>query len=265
MELCDPPGVNVTMLEADRLTKYYSGVAAIRDVSFSVQPGQVLGYLGPNGSGKSTTVKLLTGLLEPTSGRILYQGASIHDHLIEFRRTLGYVPEEAHVYSYLTGSEFLALIGRLRGIPERLLQRRIDDLLDIWGLRDALHTTLASYSKGMRQKVLISAALLHNPRVIILDEPDAGLDVTALLVLRASVARLAAQGRIILYSSHVLPTVESICSDVVILHEGQVVANDTIGRLRDLMSLPSLEQVFRKLAVHTDVEATADRLIGAIS
>jgi len=253
------------MLQADRLTKYYSGIPAIRDVSFSVQPGQVMGYLGPNGSGKSTTVKLLTGLLEPSSGSVRYNGASISDQLIEFRRELGYVPEEAHVYSYLTGPEFLSLIGRLRNLPEALLQRRIADLLEIWGLTDARHTQLASYSKGMRQKVLISAALLHNPKVIILDEPDAGLDVTALLVLRAVVARLAAQGRVVMYSSHVLSTVEAICSDVVILHDGQIVANDTIGRLRDLMSLPSLEQVFRKLAVHTDVEGTAERLIGAIS
>ena len=253
------------MLQADRLTKYYAGIAAIRDVSFSVQPGQVLGYLGPNGSGKSTTVKLLTGLLEPTSGRVVYQGQPIQDNLIEFRRVLGFVPEEAHVYSYLTGPEFLALIGRLRNIAERVLQQRIGDLLEIWGLTDARYTTLASYSKGMRQKILISAALLHNPRILILDEPDAGLDVTALLVLRAVVARLAAQSRIVLYSSHVLSTVESICSDVVILHEGQVVAHDTVGRLRDLMSLPTLEEVFRKLAVHTDVEGTADRLIGAIS
>jgi ABC-2 type transport system ATP-binding protein len=253
------------MLQADRLTKYYAGIAAIRDVSFSVQPGQVLGYLGPNGSGKSTTVKLLTGLLEPTSGRVVYQGQPIQDGLVEFRRVLGFVPEEAHVYSYLTGPEFLALIGRLRNIPERVLQQRIGDLLEIWGLTDARYTTLASYSKGMRQKILISAALLHNPRILILDEPDAGLDVTALLVLRAVVARLARQGRIVLYSSHVLSTVESICSDVVILHEGQVVAHDTVGRLRDLMSLPSLEEVFRKLAIHTDVDGTADRLIGAIS
>jgi ABC-2 type transport system ATP-binding protein len=253
------------MLQADRLTKYYSGIPAIRDVSFSVQPGQVMGYLGPNGSGKSTTVKLLTGLLEPSSGSVLYNGTSISSQLVEFRRELGYVPEEAHVYSYLTGPEFLSLIGRLRSLPEPLLQRRIADLLEIWGLTDARHTQLASYSKGMRQKVLISAALLHNPKVIILDEPDAGLDVTALLVLRAVVARLAAQGRVVMYSSHVLSTVEAICSDVVILHDGLIVANDTIGRLRDLMSLPSLEQVFRKLAVHTDVEGTAERLIGAIS
>jgi ABC-2 type transport system ATP-binding protein len=132
-------------------------------------------------------------------------------------------------------------------------------------LQDAVHAPMSAYSKGMRQKILISAALLHNPRILILDEPDAGLDVTALLVLRAVVARLAAEGRIVLYSSHVLSTVESICSDVVILHQGQVVAHDTVGRLRDLMSLPSLEEVFRKLAVHTDVDGTADRLIGAIS
>jgi ABC-2 type transport system ATP-binding protein len=253
------------MLQVERLTKYYAGIPAIRDVSFAVRPGQVLGYLGPNGSGKSTTIKLLTGLLEPSSGRVLFDGTPILDQLMDFRRVLGYVPEEAHVYSYLTGAEFLELVGRLRCIPERRLRPRIDELLDIWGLADARYTTLASYSKGMRQKVLISAALLHDPRVLILDEPDAGLDVTALLVLRAVVARMAARGCLVMYSSHVLSTVEAVCSDVVILHDGQVVAHDAIGRLRSLMSLPSLEDVFRKLAVHTDVEGTADRLIEAIA
>jgi ABC-2 type transport system ATP-binding protein len=253
------------MLQADRLTKYYGGSAAVRDVSFTVAPGQVLGYLGPNGSGKSTTVKLLTGLLEPTSGRVLFNGTPIRDCLLEYRSLLGYVPEEPHVYGYLTGPEFLTLIGRLRGVPAHVLEDRIDQLLQIWGLTDARYASLGSYSKGMRQKILISAALLHNPRIVIFDEPDAGLDVTAMLVLRSIVHRLAGDGRIILYSSHVISTVEQLCSDVVILHDGTVVAHDTAGRLRDLMSLPSLEAVFRRLAVHTDVDGTAARLIDAIS
>jgi ABC-2 type transport system ATP-binding protein len=253
------------VLQADRLTKYYGGIAAVRDVSFTVAPGQVLGYLGPNGSGKSTTVKLLTGLLDPTSGRVLFNGASIRDCLMAFRSALGYVPEEPHVYPYLTGPEFLTFIGRLRGVPQHTLDTRVEELLDIWGLTDARYATLGSYSKGMRQKILISAALLHNPQIIIFDEPDAGLDVTAMLVLRALVNRLAAQGRIILYSSHVISTVEQLCSDVVILHEGTIVAHDTAGRLRDLMSLPSLEAVFKRLAIHTDVEGTAARLADVIA
>ena len=253
------------MLQADGLTKYYGGVAAVRNVSFSVGPGQVLGYLGPNGSGKSTTVKLLTGLIEPTSGRVLYGGVPIRDHLLDYRRVLGYVPEEPHVYSYLTGPEFLTLVGRLRGVPTSALDRKIERLLELWGLSDARHAALASYSKGMRQKILISAALLHNPQVIIFDEPDAGLDVTAMLVLRSLVTRLARDRRIVLYSSHVMAAVEALCSDVVILHDGQVVAHDAAGRLRDLMSLPSLEAVFQRLAVHSDVDATADRLLDVIA
>jgi ABC-2 type transport system ATP-binding protein len=253
------------MLCADRLTKYYGGLAAVRDLSFTVSPGQVLGYLGPNGSGKSTTIKLLTGLLEPTSGRILFNGVSIRDCLLEYRQVLGYVPEEPHVYAYLTGPEFLTLVGRLRGVPRRTLETRIEELLELWGLTDARYATLGSYSKGMRQKILISAALLHNPRIVIFDEPDAGLDVTAMLVLRSVVTRLAADGRIVFYSSHVISTVETLCSDVLILHEGMAVAHDTAGRLRDLMSLPTLEAVFRRLAVHTDVEGTAARLIDVIA
>jgi ABC-2 type transport system ATP-binding protein len=245
------------MLEAKGLTKYYGGIAAVRDVSFTVPRGKVLGYLGPNGSGKSTTVKMLTGLLEPTRGTLYFDGTPVRDRMLEYRRQLGYVPEEPHVYPYLTGPEFLRLIGRLRGIESATLERRIEQLLDVWGLADARYTALNSYSKGMRQKILISAALLHNPTVVILDEPDAGLDVTSMLVLRALVSRLAANGRIVLYSSHVLAAVESLASDVLILHEGRIVAHDQVSRLRDLMSLPSLEEVFRKLAVHTDIDGTA--------
>jgi ABC-2 type transport system ATP-binding protein len=253
------------MLQADRLTKSYGGITAVRDVSFTLGAGQVLGYLGPNGSGKSTTIKMLTGLVEPTGGRVLFNGVSIADQMLEYRRVLGYIPEEPHVYPYFTGPEFLTLIGRLRGIPLPVVERRIEELLEVWGLTDARHTPLASYSKGMRQKILISAALLHNPQVVILDEPDAGLDVTAMLVLRAIVNKLSAEGRAVLYSSHVISTVESLSSDVVILHDGRIVAHDSSSRLRDLMSLPSLEAVFRRLAVHTDVDAMAARVLDIIA
>jgi ABC-2 type transport system ATP-binding protein len=262
-----PPriGVNQSMLQADRLTKSYGGITAVRDVSFTLGGGQVLGYLGPNGSGKSTTIKMLTGLVEPTAGRVLFNGVSIADQMVEYRRVLGYIPEEPHVYSYFTGPEFLTLVRRLRGIALPVLARRIEELLDVWGLLDARHTPLASYSKGMRQKILISAALLHNPQVVIFDEPDAGLDVTAMLVLRAIVNKLAAEGRAVLYSSHVISTVETLSSDVVILHDGRIVAHDSSRRLRDLMSLPSLEDVFRRLAVHSDVDAMAARVLDIIA
>src|SRR5436189_3524731 len=148
------------MLEVKGLTKRYGRAPAVSDVTFSIKPYQVLGYLGPNGSGKSTTVKMLTGLLEPTFGNIFFDGQDIRDHLIEYKRRLGYVPEEPHIYPYLTGREYLELVGRLRSMPAKPLERKIDDLLQLFSLYPHRHSPISSYSKGMKQKVLISAALL---------------------------------------------------------------------------------------------------------
>ena len=221
------------MLAVVDLTKRYSSIPAVSEVSFTVEPGKVLGYLGPNGSGKSTTVKMLTGLLLPSQGRILYRGRDIQQQLIEYKSTLGYVPEDAQLYNYLTGREYLQLVGRLRGLPLKILDRKIDDFLQLFSLHKSRHSSLSSYSKGMRQKILISAALLHNPEVLILDEPESGLDVASALVFRNLVKALAAKGKTILYSSHVLEVVEKVCSQIVILHKGRMMANDSVENLRD--------------------------------
>jgi ABC-2 type transport system ATP-binding protein len=249
------------MLEVSGLTKLYAGVAAVRDVTFTVQPGEVLGYLGPNGSGKSTTVKMLVGLLAPTRGTIHFRGANIQDDLIAHKARLGYVPEEPHLYPHLTGPEYLTLIGRLRQLPSQALAEKVEGFMRLFRLDSDWHTPLAAYSKGMRQKVLISAALLHDPEIVVFDEPFSGLDVTTMLVLKTLVQALARDGRVVIYSSHVLEVVEQICSRVVILHGGTVVAHDSVARLRDLMRLPSLEAVFSQLAVHEDVEETAGAMV----
>lgn len=253
------------MLEARHLTKYYAATAAIRDVSFTLAPGTILGLLGPNGSGKSTTVSILTGLIEPSGGAVHFDGEDISTRLLEYKARIGYVPEEAHLYMYLSGPEYLSVIGRLRSLPEPVLQRRIDAFLQAFGLDDDRHAPLSAYSKGMRQKILISAALLHDPRVIIFDEPNSGLDVTSSLMLRSLVQALAAAGRMILYSSHVLEIVEQVATDVLILHDGRVVAHGSVADLRGMMALPSLEQVFRRLVVEADVDGTARRLVEAMS
>lgn len=252
------------MLEAQGLTKYYTSIAALEDVSFTAEPGQVLGYLGHNGSGKSTTVNIITGLLEPSRGRVLFEGRPIQEQLIDFKRRLGYVPEEPYVYPFLTGYEYLELVGRLRQMPEKTLEDKIEALLALFNLHGARHSPIASYSKGMKQKVLISAALLHNPDILIFDEPLSGLDVTSALVFRHLLTALAREGKTILYSSHVLEVVEKVCSRVIILYQGRMVANDRVDRLRDLMSLPSLESVFAQLAVQEDTERTARDIIDAM-
>ena len=249
------------MLEVCDVSKRYGALTAVSHVSFTVRPGEVLGYLGPNGSGKSTTVKMLTGLMPPTSGLIRFEGADIQDDLIAHKARVGYVPEEAHVYTYLTGPEYLRLCGRLRGVPPAALETKIDRFLHLFGLDVDYHATLSSFSKGMRQKILLSAALIHNPRLIILDEPVSGLDVGTALVLRAVVRALADDGRIIVYSSHELETVEKISTRVIILRSGRVVADDSASRLRELMAAPSLEDVFSQLAVQEDVEGMAARLV----
>jgi len=252
------------MLEARNLTKRYSSIAAVENVSFTIRPGQILGYLGPNGSGKSTTVKMLTGLIEPSEGEILYRGKNVLKNRLWFSRHFGYVPEEPHLYTHLTGREYLQLVGRLRGMEKSILERKIETMLDLFGLTDFRDTQMSSYSKGMRQKVLLSAALLHDPDVLILDEPFSGLDVTAALVFRTLLQALAAEGKMILYSSHVLEVVEKVCSEVLILHRSRVVANDSVARLRDLRSSSSLEDVFSQLVMHEDASAVASQMIAVM-
>ncbi len=249
------------MLEAQGLTKFYASIPALEDVSFVAEPGHVLGYLGHNGSGKSTTVNILTGLLEPSRGRVLFEGRPIQEQLIDYKRRLGYVPEEPYVYPYLSGYEYLELVGRLRQVPEPILKDKIEGLLKLFSLHTYRHSPIASYSKGMKQKVLISAALLHNPDVLIFDEPLSGLDVTSALTFRHLLTALAREGKTVLYSSHVLETVEKVCSRVIILYRGKMVANDRVDRLRDLMSLPSLESVFAQLVVQEDTVKTASQIV----
>ena len=250
-----------TMLEARGLSKFYAGIPAVKDVSFTVRRGEVLGLLGPNGSGKSTTVSMVTGLIEPTVGQVLLDGRSISLGPLEYRAKLGYVPEEAHLYTYLTGPEYLELIGQLRGVEHKVLDEKIAAFMRIFGLEDDRYAQMSAYSKGMRQKILISAALLHDPEIVVLDEPGSGLDVTSLLVLRTLVQELAAAGKIVIYSSHELEMVERVATDVMILYDSAVVAHDPVTRLRELMALPSLEQVFKKVAVKTDVDQVARDLV----
>src|SRR5712671_6605545 len=252
------------MLEVRGLIKRYNRIPAVDGVSFTIRPGEILGYIGPNGAGKSTTVKVLTGLIEPTSGEILFHGRDVRDDWVGFQRRMGYVPEEPHLYPHLSGREYLQLVGRLRGLARRVLEPRMDEMLRLFSLWGDRYSPLASYSKGMRQKVLLSGALLHNPDLLILDEPFSGLDVNTALVLRSLLRALADEGKMILYSSHVLEVVEKVCSSVLILRKGKVVAHDAVERLRDLMRQPSLEGVFAQLTQQEDPARIVGGIIAAM-
>lgn len=249
------------MLAVEGLTKYYRTTAAVDHVSFVIRPGEVTGYLGPNGSGKSTTVKMLTGLLEPSSGKVFFDGKNIRDDLVGYKRRLGYVPEEALLYPYLTGLEYLELVGRLRALPEAQVARKANELLRLFSLYDFRYAPISAYSKGMRQRVLISAALLHDPDLLILDEPLSGMDVSSGLLFKHLLEELAQRGKTILYISHVLDVVEKVCARVIILYHGKVRADDSVDHLRDLMRLPSLEEIFTELVEHQDMQATARDIV----
>jgi len=249
------------MLELRGVSKRYPGIKAVEDVSFVARAGEVTGYLGPNGSGKSTTLKMITGLIEPSEGEILFRGEPIHRDRIAYRSRLGYVPEEPQLYPHLTGAEYLEMVGQLRGIAAETLAAKIDGFLRLLVLHGDRHVPIASYSKGMRQKVLLAAALLHNPDGVLLDEPFSGLDVNSALVLRDLIGQLAARGKVVLFSSHELETVERVCARVVILHKGRVVANDSIEQLRALMSLPTLEEIFSQLAIEQDTAAITREMV----
>jgi ABC-2 type transport system ATP-binding protein len=252
------------MLELVNVSKRFRGIVAVENVSFSAHAGQITGYLGPNGSGKSTTMKMITGLFEMSSGHILFNGQPIQRDLIGYKQRFGYVPEEPHLYAHLSGLEYLVMVGQLRNLPARPTAERIDGLLRLLSLHGDRHVPISAYSKGMRQKILLSAALLHNPDLILLDEPFSGLDVASALILRSLIQELAARGKIVLLSSHELETVERVCSRVVILHRGKIVADDSIERLRVLMALPTLETIFFQLAVEQDTAAVSREIADLI-
>jgi len=253
------------MLEVKNLTKRFSGIAAVENVSFQVLSGSVTGYLGPNGSGKSTTMKMITGLIEPTSGKVLFNGAAVSQDLPAFKQRFGFVPEEPHLYTHLTGFEYLEMVAQLRDLPERGTRDRIEELLRLLVLADDQHAPISAYSKGMRQKVLLAAALFHNPDLVLLDEPFSGLDVGTSLVLRSLIQELARRGKAVLFSSHELEIVERVCSRVIILHRGKVVANDTISALRELMCAPSLESIFAQLAADIDVQGVSKAIADVVT
>ncbi|MDA0204475.1 MAG: ABC transporter ATP-binding protein, partial [Acidobacteria bacterium] len=211
------------------------------------------------------TAALWSSFAVPFSGEIRFEGESIGGNMTRYRRSMGYVPEAPELYTYLSGREYLELIGCLREIPFLQLDRTIRRLLDLFSLDSDGGGRISTYSKGMRQKILISAALLDNPRLLLFDEPLSGLDVTSALIFRDLVRRLAIAGKAVVYSSHALETVEKICTRVVILRKGRVAAHDSVDALRDLMHSPSLEDIFTQLVVDDDTDRIAADIVDAIS
>lgn len=249
------------MLEVQHLYRSYRTIPAVVDVSFKVAPGEIVGFLGPNGAGKSTTVKIITGMLQPDDGKVFFEGKNIRDDMVAYRAILGYVPEEAHLYTYLSGLEYLQLVGRLRGMTEALIETKATRLLKLLHLDSWQYSPISSYSKGMRQRVLIAAALMHDPRLLIFDEPLSGLDVVSARLFKDLLEMLAREGKTILYISHVLETVEQVCNRVIVIAKGRVLADAAPSELKTLTSLPNLESVFAQLVEQQDTRIVAEQIV----
>jgi ABC-2 type transport system ATP-binding protein len=253
------------MLEVKALSKRYRGLPAIDDVSFRVGAGEIVGYVGPNGSGKSTTVKIITGLMEPSEGQVLFDGESIRSNLPAYRSAFGYVPEEAHVYTHLSGLEYLQLVGRLRNLPEALIELKANRLLALLSLDSWRHSPISLYSKGMKQRVLIAAALLHDPKLLVFDEPLSGLDVVSARLFKDLLQQLAAQGKAILYISHVLEVVELVCHRVIVIAKGKILADAPPSELKSSLQLANLESVFAQLVQQQDTLSVAKELVATMA
>jgi ABC-2 type transport system ATP-binding protein len=252
------------MLQARGLTKRYGGLLALDRVDFDLRRGEIVGYLGPNGSGKSTTVNMVVGLLEPSAGTITLDGISVSDDPIAYKRRVGYVPEEPSLYAHLTAAEYLMLVGRLRRMPPRTLVARVSALLAVFELYDSRYKSMTAFSKGMRQRVLVSAALLHNPDLIVLDEPFSGLDVSAGLLLRTLLRMLADQGRMIFFSTHRFDMVEKLCSRVVILSAGRVATERRVADFEQ-SGADSLEETFVRATQQADYAPLARKILETIT
>ncbi|HYK90377.1 MAG TPA: ABC transporter ATP-binding protein [Acidobacteriota bacterium] len=253
-----------TTIEVETLVFRYHLTEALHGISFHIESGEVVGLLGPNGAGKSTTLKILTGILSPGAGAVQIKGFSLPEQRLEAKRVIGYVPESAGLYESLTAMEYLELIGRLREIEEKALRQKILALLDVFDVSKQRFHRLATFSKGMRQKILIAAALLHDPAVLLLDEPLTGLDVSTSLIIKDLLSALSREGKTILYSSHVLDVVERVCNRVLIIHQGHLIADGTMDSLKDQTKGSTLEEVFRQLTHTASTEPLISRALQAM-
>ena len=248
------------MIELQNLKRAFGNRVAVDGVSFFVPPGQICGYLGPNGAGKTTTVKMLTGMIPPTSGSASVAGFEVVKNPLEVKKRIGYVPESGALYQSLTPLEYLQFTGRLYHMDETDLFNRILDFAAFFKLEDQLHETMQSFSKGMKQRVVILSAVLHNPEVILLDEPLNGLDANSAMLLKKLLRHLADQGKTIFYCSHILEVVENLCDRVIIINQGRIVADGSVHDLKSMTQQASLEGVFSQLTSEEDTTALAQAL-----
>ncbi len=256
--------VQEPILSIKDLKKEFGAKEVLKGVQLDVYKGQIIGYIGPNGAGKSTTVKIILGLEEEYSGQVTLFGEDISTGSVEYKKRIGYVPEMADLYDNLTAEEYLTFMGELYGLEQERAQKKAEKLMSLFGLSEVYESRIASFSKGMKQKVLIISSLLHNPDVLFLDEPINGLDANSVMIFKELLAQLAEQGKTIFYSSHIMDVVEKISNRIILLHNGQIVADGSFEELKNQNMEGSLEEIFNQLTGFNEHKETATEIVSVV-
>lgn len=254
----------MTVITLSSLRKQYSGNYVLKGINLSFDPGQIVGYIGPNGAGKSTTIKILTGILPDFEGEATVLGMDIRKDAMEIKKRIGYIPEQAALYDVLTPLEFLEFIGSLYSISKEDVHRKSMELLRLFELHNQAENRMNSFSKGMKQKVLLISGLLHNPEIIFLDEPLSGLDANAVILVKEILQQLKQAGKTIFYSSHIMDVVEKISDRIVIINKGEVIADGTFESLKNSAHQGSLENIFTSLTGNDEQKSTAGAFIDVL-
>lgn len=255
---------NTPLIQIRKLSKSYGEKTVLKELNLDIYPGQVIGYIGPNGAGKSTTVKILTGLIPDFAGEVFINGLNMAENPQEIKKLIGYVPENAEIYDVLSPAEYLDFIGKLYGMEEELLKERSRKLLAAFGLGAVLDDRMDTFSKGMRQKVLLIAGIIHDPKIIVLDEPLSGLDANAVIMIKELILRLSKEGKTIFYCSHMMDVVEKVSDRILLINKGEIIADGSFESLKQNHS-DTLERIFSKLTGREDQASETDAIINAFS
>lgn len=236
----------------------------LKGINLEIYPGQIIGYIGPNGAGKSTTVKILLGIINQYRGEVRIFGENIQEDRVDYKRRIGYVPETAEIYENLTAQEYLTFLGDIYNMDSEKTEERAQRLMELFGIKEHYHSRISSYSKGMKQKLLIIASMIHNPDILFLDEPLGGLDANSVMIFKEILALLAKQGKTIFYSSHIMEIVEKVSDRILLINNGQIVADGTFEELKEKSMEGSLEQIFNQLTGFTEHKEIADEFVSLL-
>lgn len=251
------------ILSLQNLYKSYGNTPVLKGIQLDIYPGQVIGYIGPNGAGKSTTVKIICGLISDYEGEVIIEGINGKLDPVAVKRKIGYIPEMAELYDVLTPAEFLGFMAELYSLSADLANERITRMLTAFGLEKNMHQRMDTFSKGMRQKVLIISGLLHNPDIIILDEPLSGLDANSVIIVKELISKLAKEGKTLFYCSHMMDVVEKVSDRIVLINEGRVIADGSFEELQQQQGNQSLEKIFAHMTSNESLSNAADDLMQA--